>query len=90
VKPAHRIVEVLWDDAFQEAAQQTIEELASDQYVCTVGYVVRETERSVWIAAEVLDGGDVRGSTRIPRGMIVEIRELRRAAKSRARIGDTK
>jgi hypothetical protein len=87
VKPQQPIVEVWWDDAHQQAEQLQIDELADEQYCCTVGYLVRETPRSVWISAEILDGGDVRGSTRIPRGMIVEIRPLRRVRPARPRIG---
>jgi hypothetical protein len=90
MKPTQRIVEILWDDAHQQADQCSIEDLQEECYVCTLGYVVRESPRSLWISSELLDTGDVRGSTRIPKGMIVEIRELRRTRpRKRQRIGES-
>jgi hypothetical protein len=92
VKPTHRLVEIWWDDAFRQEGQPQISELEDDQYTCTVGYLVRENERSIVVAAEVLDGGagpeTLRGPTRIPKGMICEMRELRRVQPRRRRIGD--
>lgn len=88
--PDKRLVEVLWDDAHSQSEQLELDGLAEEQYVCTVGYVVKETDRSIWVSCEILDGGDVRGTTRIPLGMVVEVRELRRVKKRRPRIGDAK
>lgn len=89
MKPTYRIVEVWWDDASVEARADTVDDLPDDVYACTVGYLRHETERSVQIAAEVFEDGSMRGITRIPKGMIKEIRDLRRVApRSRARIGE--
>jgi hypothetical protein len=95
MKPTQRLVEVYWDDAHATAEQQPIDARAGEYYVCTVGYVVYEDARSLCVAAEILDDGsgqlDVRGRTRVPKGMILETRELRRVApRSRSRIGETK
>lgn len=88
-RPTQRMVEVVWDDAHQQADQAAVGDLQEECYVCSLGYVVRESERSLWISSELLDTGDVRGSTRVPKGMIVEIRELRRyRPRGRTRIGE--
>jgi hypothetical protein len=91
VKPQYPLIEIWWDDAHCQIEQTLVEDLAEDQDVCTVGYLVRETDRSVTIAAEVLDGSPdaFRSATRIPKGMIREMRPLTRTkSRSRKRIGE--
>jgi hypothetical protein len=95
MKPSYRLVEVHWDDAHCVSEQQPVDTRTGEYYVCSVGYVVHEDARSLDVAAEILDDGngsiDTRARTRIPRGMIIEVRELRRVtARARPRIGDTK
>lgn len=44
----------------------------------TIGYVIHEDEKSVIVANEVFEDGTRRGLTVIPKGMITEIKKLRR------------
>jgi len=91
MKPVHRIVEVWWDDASAVEDERKVEDLQDDLYMCTVGYLVRETDRAVWVAAEVFEDGRMRGITRIPKGMVQDTRDLKRAAKRRVpRTGEPK
>ena len=87
--PTQPMVEVLWDDAHQQPEQVAVEDLEDECHVCSLGYVVRETEHTLWISSEMIHHGEVRGSTRIPKRMIVERRVLRRyKPRARKRIGE--
>jgi hypothetical protein len=80
-------VEVLWDDAFGEHDEMTVDDMRNEQLVCTIGYLVRDDERGVYVAAEALGEGYFRSTTRIPRAMVREIRDLtRRRAARKARV----
>lgn len=73
---------VLWRDAWSETDPGDNPELwPEDCSVCTVGWVVRETERSLFLASErivELDGRVTwRGITCIPRPVVVDVQPLR-------------
>lgn len=82
--PSDRIVEVEWDDAYCEPSEMAADDLRGELLVHTVGYLVREDDRSVYVAAEAVDGGGYRSTTRIPRAMVREVRELTRKRARKA------
>lgn len=74
----HRAVLVEWDDAevsndWQEVP--TTEELAEGK-VYTLGFVVRETEK-YWLIASTFDGAITNARTKIPKGMVLNIKEIK-------------
>ena len=73
-----RLVCVVWNDAHGNAfaiyEPQEIPHAAAKVY--TYGIVIREDEAGISMANESFEGGSYRGVTFIPRGMIIEVRDL--------------
>jgi hypothetical protein len=83
--PKHRVVAVLWDDAHcQPDAEMCQPEALRDGFqFWTIGFVVRESEDSVWLSPECSEDNDVRKTTRVPKRWILETRELTRKRPTR-------
>jgi heme-degrading monooxygenase HmoA len=74
----HRAILVVWDDAeVSNDWQETPKEEELEQgTVYTLGFLVRETEKYLLIAS-TYDGNITNARTKIPKGMIVERREVK-------------
>lgn len=80
-----RVVCVTWTDAHGNAfAIYEAHELPhAPAIVKTYGVLLREDEAGVSLACEVFEGGNFRGVTFIPRGMIQEMTDIGKRAKKR-------
>ncbi len=80
---------VIWEDAFMETAQQTVEEMSHEPFIVrTAGTIVRDNERGLWIAPEEIPGATptgYRGHTFIPRALIIDIQQFRRVMPRKPR-----
>lgn len=63
--PVGAVVVLTWDDAYCDD-----DGADDDCIVQTVGWVVRVTRRSIFVAAERLPDGRHRGITRVPRAIV--------------------
>lgn len=89
-KPPFAWVRLAWEDAFTDDEWQTVEDyVIHDQIVQSEGYLVKENEKYVAIAANVSYNADLKtwsmmGALIITRRMIIgEIEVVRRAPGSR-------
>jgi len=74
----HRAVLIQWDDAEVSNEWQeipTTEELAEGK-VFTLGFVVRETPK-YWLIASTFDGAITNARTKIPKGMVLSVKEVK-------------
>jgi hypothetical protein len=76
-----RRVEVIWDDATSNSDSWVeIDDIVKPERVNTSGWLVKEEETYVTVAASVSadgEGSDVVGNTMtVPRGMIVSIKDI--------------
>jgi len=74
----HRAILVVWDDAEVSNDWQEVpkEEELWQGTVYTLGFLVRETEKYLLIAS-TYDGNNTNARTKIPKGMIVERRDIK-------------
>ena len=73
------LVEVWWDDA--SALKHGWEEKDADlkpQMVLSVGFLIKETDDHILIAQDIDPQGMHNGRTQIPRGMVKNIKVLKR------------
>lgn len=69
---SERLEIIEWRDAFHDAEQTSPEDWRADYIVRTVGWILREDELFVHLAAEVLPDNDgYRGTSHIPVPMIL-------------------
>lgn len=81
-KLKYDLVLVLWDDASGfKHGWTAIEEQLIPQLVVSSGYLIRENEDHIMIASDTDEEGSHNGRTQIPRGMVKEIRLLKKADK---------
>lgn len=72
----YKLVAIIWDDAECQHDECTVDDLSESCLMTTYGALVKENENSVWVAAEVFEDGRFRSTTRIPKGMIKERKNL--------------
>lgn len=76
------LVEVIWDDAsfqgnFEDSPNKVLDALPDECYVSTVGYVVKTTSKSIYLAWEAqLTFGNFRSLSRIPWKYVLKITKL--------------
>ena len=78
-KYRYPLFEVVWDDAEGEAGWQEVPEKLKPTLVRQIGFKVKEDDRYVFLAAAYIEKGDeeiVSSSDKIPRGMIVTMKEI--------------
>ena len=78
VKFPHKAILVVWDDAevsneWEEVPKEV--ELVQGT-VHTLGFLVRETEKYLLVAS-TFDGNITNARTKIPKGMVIERREIK-------------
>lgn len=79
-----RLVEVTWHDAWQDSGWSDDDKEVGDNdpHVCrSIGLVVHDTQRGLTLAGAISPTGDRVGwghKQFIPRGMVVEVREIER------------
>lgn len=81
-RPPYKLTEVIWDDAASNSeAWVHKDDMEAPEQVITVGYVIKEDDRAVYIASSVSNDKaheDTVGNTMtIPKGMIVTRREIK-------------
>lgn len=81
-RPPYKLVEVIWDDAASNSeAWVHKDDMESPEQVITIGFVIKEDDRAIYIASSIAndeDHEDTVGNTMtIPKGMIVSRREVR-------------
>ena len=73
------LVEIVWDDAAADGSWEESDSLADGpDKVITVGFLAKETERYLWIASTD-DGYHTNARMKIPKGMVMSRRVLRKA-----------
>ena len=79
-KQVYPMVEVIWDDAagLRHGWMSTEEKLVP-QLVLSVGFLIQETPDHIVIAMDVDAEGAHNGRSQIPRGMIRNIKQIRKA-----------
>lgn len=87
-KPPYQLVEVKWDDAASNSeAWVHKDDMEAPEQVITIGFVIKEDERAVYIASSVANDEDheetVGNTMTIPKGMIVSRRNIRISDASR-------
>lgn len=77
-KPPYPFAILVWDDAFVANGEVTVDEISHHPIrFYSVGWVLREDEGGVSIAAEWSpDQGNFRGVTFVPKGMVREVRRV--------------
>lgn len=70
------VVECVWTDAWGDTDQHSPEIWRENFPVHSVGFLVRDEEAVVSLAAEILPDGDYRGVLHIPRQLMVSCRRL--------------
>ncbi len=86
MKPAYRMVEVRRWEHLDRPDQCPIESLGADREVITLGYVMKDSEASYWIASEYLEGEHTRGALHVQKGTVISLTELRRRG-SKVKVG---
>ena len=77
-RPEFPLVLVTWRDAWFDFDEPDPEDARADYLVSTVGFLVRQGERFVSVAQEVLPDGDgFRAVTHIPTAVVEKITQLR-------------
>lgn len=72
------LIEVIWDDAAADGSWEDETALADQpDSVVTVGFLAKETERYLWIASTD-DGYHTNARMKIPKGMVISRRVLRK------------
>ena len=81
-KVKYDLVLVLWDDAsgFKHGWTAREEELVP-QLAVSSGFLIRENDDHIMIASDTDDEGSHNGRTQIPRGMVKEMKLLKKADK---------
>ena len=80
------LVIVRWNDAHTaEATQYAVADVPHSPLVIeTVGWLLRDDDAGISLVSERLDNAQYRGYTFVPRGMVVEGREVTRPRRKRA------
>lgn len=80
---AFPIVRCSWVDAFSDYEQRPRESAlsptAEEWLIHTTGYLLAQDEAFIYIAHELLEGDQVRGTTTIPVPLIIELKVLAKA-----------
>ena len=74
------LVEVIWNDAATDDNEwkQDSELGDEDELVLTVGFLVKETAKFLWIASSIYDDYS-NNRNKIPKGMVVEVKTIKEA-----------
>lgn len=77
-KREHRAVLITWDDAEVSNSWEEIprEDEMEKSIVETLGFLVRET-KDYYLVASTFDGNLTNARTKIPKGMVVSIKEIK-------------
>ncbi len=75
---AHPIVAILWDDATAVDGWSTGDDEPKPCLVLSVGFLVKKTKHHIILAQDLAPDGMVCGRGQIPRGMVRQIKTLRK------------
>lgn len=86
--PPYKLTEVIWDDAASNSeAWVHKDDMEAPEQVITIGYVIKEDDRAVYIASSVANDEEheetVGNTMTIPKGMIVSRRNVKVVNASR-------
>jgi hypothetical protein len=76
------LVQVVWDDAHSLAAwEEDTDAPLEPCHILTIGFLIREDEKYIKVAdSYVIDGTDFSGTTQIPKGMLIDVKVLKKKA----------